>query len=105
MSLFTSGIPYIDGVLIIDFPAVAHPDNHDDEPGFIFLENDPIGPDAETIKSLLRTAEPLDVALERGRVPGQDQQLGLDDLLHRPVDLQELVQRFVQERELVHSDP
>jgi hypothetical protein len=56
----------------IYLPAVADPDNQDDEPGFILLEDHPIGSGAEPVKRFLRSAEPFYVVLQRGRVPGQD---------------------------------
>jgi hypothetical protein len=43
--------------------ALTHPDYQDDEPGFVFLEDDPIGADPEAIKSLFGAAESLDVVL------------------------------------------
>lgn len=90
---------------MVDLPAVTHPDNQDNEPSFVFLEYDPIGPDAEPIKGFFRAAEALDIVLKRRRIPGQDQQLCLDDLLMRPVDLFQLIARFFQKHKLIHSDP
>lgn len=84
---------------------MAYPNNQDDEPGFVFLEDDPIGPDAETIKSFFRAAEPPDVVLECRRISGQNQELGLDDFLPRSVDFFKLIPCPIQKHKLIHSDP
>jgi len=84
---------------------VANTDKEDNKSVFVFLEDHPIGANAESIESFFGSAEPPDVVLERGRIPGQDQELGLDDLLPGPVHFLKFVNRLVQKDELIQSDP
>ena len=84
---------------------MTYPYNQDNEPGFVFLEDNPISPDAEAIKSFFRAAEPSDVILECRRVSGQNQELGLDNFLPGPVDFFKLIQRLIQKHKSIHSYP
>ena len=84
---------------------MTYPYNQDNEPGFVFLEDNPISPDAEAIKSFFRAAEPPDVVLECRGVPGQNQELGLYNLLRRAADSFKVIQRLVQKHKLIHSYP
>lgn len=62
----------IPGLFGKNLPAVADPDNQDDEPGFMLLENYPIGSDTEPVKRLLRAAKLLYVVFQCGRIAGED---------------------------------
>jgi hypothetical protein len=73
---------------------VSDPDDKNNERFLFFFKNDPVSTDPQTIERFVRPAYFFDVVLESHRIPGQNDELFLDDQPKRAVDSFEIVQGF-----------